>query len=458
MSKSLLELSYSTATSFQPLAPPNVVLRPFQRSGVEYLLRVKRGLCADLMGMGKTPTAIATMNTAKVSQYLVIAPASLLDNWKREIERWNSLDKAVHIYRTGKKTPRDCILVLSYGMCSNVEILKRLLANYKFEGLICDESHYLAGRESLRTRNVLGIGGPFDRAEYICCLSGTPAQNRPVEIFPVASRLNSEALGFRTFREFGQYFAEEKRNAFTGRIEYVGSRNEHELGRRLRSSIMVRRDKASVLKDLPPKTRRAIYLDTDDAVESLVSREALLYDDFLAGKKLDLDRSDSAMRVRVQLAILKTKQVIEYAKMILTTEEKICIFGMHRQLLTEVFLGLAKYNPRVISGATNPKNRQGRVDDFQNDPSVRVFVGSVQAAGVGITLTASSYSIHAEASWVPGENIQAEDRQHRIGQRNHVICDYLIYPRSVDEKVLCAIGDKASKISLCLDSGGDYAN
>ena len=215
---------------------------------------------------------------------------------------------------------------------------------------------------------------------------------------------------------------------------------------------MVRREKSAVLTDLPTKSRRAIYLDTTAVSDALVRSENTMYDDFLAGKKTDLDRVNSVMRVRVQLACLKAPQVLAYAEMILKTEQKICIFAYHRQLLTELVAGLAHYGVRVVSGATSPTSRQARVDEFQNDPEVRVFIGAIQAAGVGITLTASSYVIMAEASWTPGECLQAEDRCHRIGTVNPVMVDYLIYPRSADERVLKIVGEKASQIDLCLNS------
>jgi SWI/SNF-related matrix-associated actin-dependent regulator 1 of chromatin subfamily A len=403
------------------------------------------------MGLGKTVEAIAFMNTVGVKRYLVVCPASLTDNWRREILKWSTLACPPHVFRTGTlDNPRDSILILSYGLCSNVEVLKRILAKYRFEGAILDECHYLKNPESQRTRNIMGIHGIFDRAKFIACLSGTPIVNKPVEIWSVANRLNPRALGTKNFREFANTYANEKLNPYTNQIEYVGSKNEHELGRRLRSSIMVRREKSAVLKDLPPKSRRAIYLDSKAQVENLVMAESNLYDDFLKTKKLDLDRANSAMRVRVQLACLKAPQVVEYCKMILQTEEKILVFGWHRQLLTQVICGLSSYGVRALTGATPQAKRGERVHEFQTMPEIRVFVGAIPAAGVGLTLTASSYVIMAESSWVPGENFQAEDRAHRIGQLNSVTIDYLVYPRSADEKVLKTIGEKNTQINLVL--------
>jgi SNF2 family DNA or RNA helicase len=128
------------------------------------------------------------------------------------------------------------------------------------------------------------------------------------------------------------------------------------------------------------------------------------------------------------------------------------IFGWHREFIQRVLVGLADFYPSVITGGT-PKNlRMSLVDRFQNDDMCRVFIGAIPAAGVGITLTNSNYVIMGEASWVPGENIQAEDRAHRIGQKKLVQVDYLCFPDSVDERVLKIVGSKANSIRSILDS------
>lgn len=447
MSKFLAQMSHAITSGFQPLVPPKQVLRPFQRVGPEYLLAVKRGLLCDDCGLGKSPQSVAFMNTAKVSQYLVVCPASLLNNWKIEIERWSTLDKPVHVFKPGKKNPRDGILILSFGLVSNVDVLKRILANYRFQGLIVDEFHLVKSMDARRTKNLLGIGGPFDRAEFIVALSGTPLVNKPVEIWPVASRINPTALGCKNFKEFGQMFAEEKLNPFTNKIEYVGSKNEKILGELLRSTMMIRRRREDVLHDLPEKTRRAIYLNTNAAIDNLVSHENRMHDDFLANKKLDLDQN---FRVRVQLASHKIKPAIEYCKLILSSEEKILVFAYHRQLLTEILIGLSGYGAVALTGATPGHVRQERVGLFQNDPKIRVFVGAIDAAGVGLTLTAASHIVMAEASWVSGANLQCESRAHRMGQKKHVVVDYLVFPGSVDEKILRESGKKQRQIDLVL--------
>lgn len=450
----LLKMSYSTSTNFLPPSPPICVLRPYQCAGVEYAISTKsnRTIIADEPGLGKTPTAIALMNAKQVDKYLVICPASLVQNWYREISKWTLSRFSPHIFRTSGKNPANSILILSYGLCSTQNALTRILENYRFDGLIVDESHMIAHGSAARTRNILGINGPFDRADVVACLSGTPIVNQPIDIWPLVNRLRPDVLGCKSYREFGERFANAKHNPFTGRIDYVGSKNEEELGRILRSNLMVRREKSEVLKDLPAKTRRVIYLDANPEAQRLVKTEAAMYDKFLADEKISIDQTNSMLRVRVRLAILKAAAAISYCQMALQEEKKILVFGWHRELLTRLVMALAPHNPVVLSGATPSTKRQARVDKFQNDPSCRVFVGAIPAAGVGLTLTASSRVIMAESSWIPSENIQAEDRSHRYSQVNAVLVDYLVFPNSVDERVLKEVGKKAVKSNLILNS------
>jgi SWI/SNF-related matrix-associated actin-dependent regulator 1 of chromatin subfamily A len=447
----MFKMSYAKTSDFPVLSPPGCKLLPFQIAGVEYCCKVKKVLLSDDMGLGKSPQSIVAMNTLQIKKYIVFCPASLCDNWSREIAKWSLSPFKPHVFNTKKTTPRDCILICSYGVADNFEIINKIIINYRFNGVILDECHYLANPHAQRTKTLLGINGVMDRAECILALSGTPITNKPIDIYVLVNRLNPNALGVSSYKEFGETFAHKFKNPYTHKIEYRGSKNEEELGQRLRSMLMIRRLKKDVLLDLPDKWRRAIYLDPTPEAKELVSQEFALYDSFLAGKKLYQDEENSAFRVRSQLAILKVPSVIEYCRIVLSSVDKICIFGWHREFLTQIIIGLAEYNISVMTGGTPKGVRQGRVDKFQQDPSCRIFVGAITAAGVGITLTASSYVIMGEASWVPGENIQVEDRTYRIGQKNSVQVDYLCFPNSVDERVLKIIGSKATAIKSILD-------
>lgn len=448
----LFEMSKAVSTKFEPVVPKGQELYLFQKAGTEFCLKVQKSLLADDMGLGKTAQAIATMNTSGIDKYIVVCPASLCDNWKREIERWSTGIYEPHIFINKRNTPKKSILILSFGLTHNFDTVSKIIINYKFNGLILDECHYLSSLRSKRSRVLYGKNGLFDRSDITVAISGTPITNKPLDFFPIVNRLNPEALGVSNIAEFGEKYAHKYLNPFSNKIEYRGSKNEKELGFKLRSSVMIRREKGEVLKDLPAKTRRLIYLSSDrEEMQNLIIKENELYDDFLATKKI-IRNEDSTFRVRSQLAILKAPQVVNYCRLILLTKEKIVIFGWHREMILRCLTGLAKYNPVVLTGATPNCERIKRIDKFQNDESCRVFIGAISAAGIGITLTASDYGIMAESSWVPSQNIQCEDRLNRIGQKNAVQIDYLAFQNSVDEKVLKVVGSKSSFIKSILDS------
>jgi SWI/SNF-related matrix-associated actin-dependent regulator 1 of chromatin subfamily A len=327
-----------------------------------------------------------------------------------------------------------------------------------FDGLICDECHFLSHLDAIRTRLLLAKNGPFDRAQYIAALSGTPILNRPIEIFPIVNKLNPSVFEETELDKFGSKYCEVRKNVFSGRVEYRGARNEKELNIRLRSTVMCRRLKEDVLTDLPPKIKRILYLEQTSVSLNYTAKEHGLYTAFLNTGVQTKEEQQSLFHVRTILGLLKVEAIVNHAKMILEEQEKILIFGWHREVLARVSAGLAEFNPVVLTGATYISDRQLRVDSFQNDPSVRVFVGSISAAGIGLNLQAASHVIFGEMSWIPGENEQSEDRSHRIGQHKSVVIDYLIFPNSADEHVLKTVNKKAEIIKNVLDAKTELVN
>ena len=449
--KTLFELSSAIRTNFIAKAPDTVNLLPFQHVGVEYLVKAKKALLADVPGVGKTIQAISFMDTVSIDRYLVICPASLQDNWRREILKWSTGKYEPYIFKNGRETPRNSILILSYGLCTNYDLLARILKNYMFDGLIVDECHFIKSFDARRSQLLYAKNGPFDRAEYIAALSGTPVLNKPVEIFPIVNKLNPKVFEETELEAFGNKYCETRRNVFSGRIEYKGARNEKELNFKLRSNVMCRRLKEDVLKDLPPKIKRILYLEQTSVSLNYTAKEHDLYAAFLNTGTQTREDQQSMFHVRTILGLLKVEAIVNHAKMILMEQEKILIFGWHREVLARVSAGLAEYNPVVLTGATYISDRQMRCDSFQTDPSRRVFVGSISAAGVGLNLQAASHVIFGEMSWLPSENEQSEDRCHRIGQHNSVVIDYLIFENSVDEHVLKVTSKKSEIIKKVLD-------
>jgi len=446
----LYRMSRATASAFAAKVPPGQTLAPFQIAGVEYLCAVQRGLEADPPGLGKTPISIASMNTLGIDQYLVVCPASLCENWRREIVRWSTGRFEPFVFQTGKPAPRDSILIMSFGVAGNVEIIRRIQRGFPAAGLIIDEAHYCKNLEAGRTLGVLGRGGLTSRIPVVFALTGTPLGNRPIELYPIASRLNPAATGCDTEHEYAVKYCDAFHDGF--QWNYRGAKNLAELGRRLRSSIMIRRDKAAVLPQLPPKIRRAIYLDKNVETSRLVERECGYFEAAQAGK-LRVTEEGEAFRVRVQLGLIKVPAAAAYIRMVLESGvEKAIAFGVHRDVLAGLIPLLADFQPVVITGATDPRNRSPRVDRFQTDPACRLFLGSIKAAGVGHDLTAATHVFMVESEWTPGDNEQAEDRPHRFTQTKSVVIDYLLFSGSADDKTLAIVNRKAKNIGSVLNS------
>lgn len=445
----LYTLSSATETSFKAKTPK---LMPFQNVGVEYLSIAKRSLLADEMGLGKSVQSIAFMNEIDIDKYLVICPASLCDNWEREILKWSFSKYEPHIFKSRKKTPRNCVLILSYGVCINFDTLALILKNYNFGGLIVDECQFLKNMEARRSALLYAKNGPFDRAEYIAALSGTPLLNRPTEIFPIASRLNQELFPHTpTIERFGEHYCKTSCNPFSGKKEYKEAKDPTNLNFLLRNNIMCRRLKKHVLKDLPPKIIRTIYLESSYRNRKLLDQERTLYDTFLNAGGLSQTEHATLFQVRNVLGLLKVKAIADYAKMILMEQEKILIFGWHREVLARISASLSQYYPVILTGVPTVNERQARIDRFNQRKECRVFIGSITAAGIGLNLQIASHVIFAEMSWVPADNEQAMDRAHRIGQKNSVIADYLIHKNSVDEHILKTVNKKSKIIGNILD-------
>jgi SWI/SNF-related matrix-associated actin-dependent regulator 1 of chromatin subfamily A len=246
---------------------------------------------------------------------------------------------------------------------------------------------------------------------------------------------------------------------------------------------MVRRLKADVLKELPAKRRQVIALQPQDAAtRALIERENAIHARVQAARaavhasKASSDPSDYARaigeleaaeavafeeisRVRHEVALAKLPQVIEHLEMVLESEAKVVLMGWHRDVLNAIeahfatTTGVAK-----ITGETPVPARQGEVDRFQNDPKCRLFVGSIKAAGVGITLTASSMVVFCELDVVPGNLSQAEDRCHRIGQHDSVLVQHVVLEGSYDMRMAEIVIEKQAIFEAGLaDRGADTA-
>jgi len=407
---------------------------------------------ADEMGVGKTPTALGIINSnRRYRKVLVFCPASLKLNWLKEAYRWLVRDFIYHI--CGGEPPSGATFVIcNYARAHSIFTWAM---QKRFDLIICDEAHKLKNPRARRTKMVLNTRNQYGPREGICSrskkvllLTGTPIVNRPAELFPLIHTLNPGLFPSRT--EFVKRYCPGK--YMLGDVENL---------QLLLRSVMVRRLKKDVLKDLPDKTRRLVVVQPSSAVRSAMAEEHEAFEKVF-GDPDDYEVMVQALnsppcigglaglsKARVLLAEAKIPDAIEYINMVLEETDKLIVFGHHKVLLGAL---IAHYGEEAvhITGSTSQKRRQQAVESFMEDENIKIFLGNIQAAGVGLTLTAASRVIMLELPWDPASVTQAEDRAHRHGQKDNVLVDHFLYDGSIDGRMAELIMKKQALIEATL--------
>lgn len=488
--KASMEASRAQDSEIAIPAPEGLSYMPFQKAGIEFAFERPNIMIADEMGLGKTIQALGIINMDdSITDVLIVCPASLKLNWKRECEKWLVRDHAVAVIPNGDEwylpTMTDTRIVVI-----NYELLKKhepRIRDVKWGVIIVDEAHYLKNPGAQRTKALLGGGQgkgkakapPIGSRRFIA-LTGTPIPNKPIEIFPLLNRISPE--DFPSYWSFGKRYGGGKMG-FGGRMDFSGASHLEDLQRILRGrGIMVRRLKRDVLADLPPKVRQIIEIPPmadmkrklneqtriwslhEDTINKLKARKIMAEanEDIEEFRGIARDLRDGIKvgfaemsKIRAEIALLKAPYVNQHIADALHDTNKVIIMCHHRALLAEILAYLAKNKITAVTvhgGIINKAKRQEAVDQFQNDPSVRAFVGTIKAAGVGLTLTAASVVIFAEQDWTPGNIDQAEDRAHRIGQKNSVLIQHLVMEDSLDSTMIKRTISKAKDIEAALDT------
>lgn len=435
-------------------APPGESFFPFQAAGIEHMsCQLRRGrkhlLCADEQGLGKTIQAIGLANEMGYKKLLVICPASLRLNWAREINKWHIYNKGVDtILKGGNAVSFDspCSIVTSYN-------LAELIKDYKSDFNIIDESHYIKNPGTKRTQLVLGDGenwrGFISKAPTLF-LAGTPIPNgKPDEIWPLLYKSAPDVINYMKYWPFVRQFCEIIDDEYTGGSYIVGAKRTDELYARLRGSgFMIRRLKKDVLSQLPPKRYKMVIFPENAATKKVLKKEKPFNAEEILKHGVPID---SAMpEIRREMGIAKVNQCAEYITDMLDSGiHKVGVCAHHRDVCTGLGKKLQKYNPVVYMGGLSDKKKDDMEQSFQNDPSVRVFIGN-EAAQEGLTLTAAHHVVDIEPEWVPGKNEQKHDRYHRITQTEKVLIHLLVVEGSLDAKILGSAAGKAEDIEKIL--------
>lgn len=452
--------------------PIDETLAPFQKAGVEYALRRKNTLIGDVPGLGKTPMAVCVANEMRAKRVLVLCPANIRLQWVKNIRRWTTMPWPYDVYPIliGKHGvhPTAAWTIVSYDLASSPAIWEALARN-SYDLLILDEAHYLKTVDAKRTRTVFGGGeAPVaawlaSRCGAILGLTGTPLPNRPRECYTLLRGMCFDAIDWMSEDGFKKRFNPSRRIELPdGRMAIDERSGRHaELQARLRSSIMVRRDKYGAqgvgyqlgMVNLPEYD--IIHITPDAAVKKALKAEKLLGID-----PEDLEGADMAVigqiaTVRKMMGVAMAPLVAEYVEMLLDGgEEKLCIFGHHIEVLNILQAKLGRYGVTRIDGSVSAQNKQRLVDQWIADPRLNVIIGNMQSMGTGTDglQAVAHHALFAEPDWVMGTNQQAVDRLDRGGQNQTVLADFLVAPGSFGEKVLASALRKGHNVYKALDA------
>ena len=435
--------------------PHNLKIQPYpyQLKGIARGLELKRFMNCDEPGLGKTLQSIATINLADAFPCLVICPSSLKINWLREWEKFTDkkamilTDKVRDTWTFFFQTGMHQVFIVNYESLKKyfVQRIKKAegwtLRDVEFrnsinlfKSVIIDESHRCKSASTQQAKFCKGI---CTGKEWVIELTGTPVVNRPKDLIPQLAILN-RMQDFGGYKPFVNRYCSGQREAS----------NLKELNFNLWQYCMFRREKSLVLTDLPDKIRQVNTCEITNRKEYMdAERDLIMY--LQKYKDADDDKIEKALRgeVMVRINILrqisargKVRDVIEFVKDFRENGKKIILFCS----LHEVVDQLKRYFPTAVSvtGRDSQDEKQRAVDAFQNNPKADIIICSIKAAGVGLTLTASSNVAFVEFPWTYADCCQCEDRAHRIGQKDSVTCYYFLGRRTIDEKVYRIIQEK----------------
>ena len=461
-------------------APDGLEYLPYQKAGVAFAADRSGTLIADEMGLGKTIQALGLINLRDdISRVLIICPASLKINWRRESEKWLTRPLSISIAES-KSILRTNVVIINYDILGNH---REELRREKWDLIVLDEAHYIKNPDAARSREV--FGGRIKKVEVSpiptkrkLALTGTPIENRPAEIWSLWNYLSATAPAHHVFMQ-NYYDGEQEEIYLRGQKgkkrkvwKYGEPKNLDDLQTRLRAEIMIRRKTIDVLRDLPPKRRQIIELP-NDSVREAIQLEFTAYQDYISAhqsvinakelfseddyrqritelKAIEGDSVGNLAKARKDLALRKIPFIIEHIESAIESSGKVVLFLYHRDVIDSVNNHFGGRSVKFYGGMS-PRSKQESVDRFCNDPGVSVFVASIIAAGVGLNLTVSSLEVFGEIDWVPGRIEQAEKRCHRIGQTRSVLIQHLTFEASLDCVIAKKIVEKLNHIERALD-------
>ena len=402
-------------------------LMSHQEEAVKRLVVNRRFILADDMGLGKTTATVVGALETGSKKILVICPASLKINWQREIS--NYTDRSISII-DGKKWEDADFIIINFDIIKNFHDVtnkdESIILKSKFDLVIIDEAHYIQNAQAQRTKLINDFVKIVDR---LWLLTGTPITSRPINYFNLLNLIQSPVAS-NWMAYVKRYCNGFQFKAGKRRIWNVsGASNLDELRERTQRQVL-RRLKENIL-DLPEKIITPVYLRLKSKeYEELMGEYYDWYDKSGESDSLTLQFS-KLVKVRQVIAKEKINATIELIESVLEQDKKIIVFTNFTNSLELILEKFGKQAVRV-DGSCSQKERQLAVDEFQNNEKIKVFVGNIKAAGVGLTLTAGEVVIMNDLSFLPSDHSQAEDRAYRIGQKNSVLVYYPIFDNTIE--------------------------
>ena len=444
---------------------------PYQQEGIAYGLEKKRLIIGDEPGLGKTLQSIGIVDTAGAYPCLVICPSSLKINWQREFEKFT--DKKALVLDNATRTTWPYLLKMGmfHVAVVNYESLRKYFVwdikggkSFRlkdvvfcpqirmFKSIIIDESHRVKDPSAQQTIFTKGLSVG---KEWIILLSGTPVVNRPEDLVAQLSIMGR----LQDFGGRAQFVADYCTDPKDKEAEPAVPLSV--LSRQLYANCMIRREKAKVLPQLPDKTRIDLYVDISNAPEyNLAAADLAAYlheytecTDWEIRRKMRMEALVRFMTLRQLATLGKIAQAVDFIRTFLDSGKKFIVFCS----LHEVVDALVKAFPGAVTvtGRDSAVAKQSAVDAFQNNPETRLIICSIKAAGVGLTLTASSNVAFVELAWTYADCCQCEDRAHRIGQKDNVTCYYLLGRGTIDQTIYALIHRKKSIAAEIMNSDDD---
>jgi len=448
------------------LAKQNKKLYKHQEDGIKFLLSRNGCILADDMGLGKSIQSIIAALESGAENILVVCPSSAKINWEREI---NVFCKDTTII-DGKKWNKAKFTIINYDILKNFHTLietrrqlteeemllvKRDLVNAKFDLAIIDEAHYLKNNDSIRGKIMveLCVKHGIDKTWL---LTGTPVANRPMDFFNLLKIIKSPIAD--NWKHYAVRYCDGKkffRTLKSGQKRQIwitdGASNLEELASKTKN-VILRRLKTEVL-DMPDKVITPMHQQL--STPAWRQYEAL-WEEYLEKRLLEGKKNGSLQKDLVELILLRQfiaaeaiPYTIEMVENAIEMGRKVIIFTSFTEELEILGHHFGKIAVKH-NGPMSTSQKQKSVDQFQNNPKIKVFIGNIKSAGVAITLTEATVVVFNSFDWVTGNNEQAEDRAFRIGQKNDVNVYYQLFDDTISTRMWQTLKEKKDIIDTIL--------